>query len=144
MPKYSCGGPIATPHPQTHQRSPELTLPQGFVWGSCPDNLTRHLDQPLSGFDLLILADLLFNHSEHSKLISSVKQTLKRSPEALALVFFTPYRPWLLEKDLAFFDLAKDAGFAVEKLLEHVMEKTMFDNDPGVSYCLFFLFYFPQ
>ncbi|KAI9767811.1 MAG: nicotinamide n-methyltransferase [Geoglossum simile] len=89
------------------------------------------LDNPLSGFDLLILADLLFNHSEHSKLICSVKQTLKRSPEALALVFFTPYRPWLLEKDLAFFDLARDAGFAVEKLLEHVMEKAMFDNDRG-------------
>ncbi|KAI9784604.1 MAG: nicotinamide n-methyltransferase [Geoglossum umbratile] len=86
---------------------------------------------PLSGFDLLILADLLFNHSEHSKLISSVRQTLKRSSEALALVFFTPYRPWLLEKDLAFFDLARDAGFKVKKVLEHVTEKVMFEGDRG-------------
>ena len=91
----------------------------------------------MSGFDLLILADLLFNHSEHSKLISSVQQTLKKSPEALALVFFTPYRPWLLEKDLAFFDLARGAGFTVERLLEHVMEKAMFESDRGVSSRLF-------
>ncbi|KAH0545158.1 hypothetical protein FGG08_000770 [Glutinoglossum americanum] len=105
----------------------------GYLWGSSPEKLARHLEHPSSGFDLLILADLLFNHSEHSKLISSVQQTLKRSPEARALVFFTPYRPWLLEKDLAFFDLARDAGFKVEKLLEHVMEKVMFENDRGES-----------
>ena len=58
---------------------------------------------------------------------------LKKSADAKALVFFTPYRPWLLEKDLAFFDLARGAGFKVEKLLEKVMERVMFDEDPGVS-----------
>jgi nicotinamide N-methyltransferase len=81
----------------------------------------------------LILADLLFNHSEHAKLVSTVTQTLKKAADARALVFFTPYRPWLLEKDLAFLDLAEEAGFALEKILEKVMEKVMFDEDPGVS-----------
>jgi EEF1A N-terminal glycine/lysine methyltransferase len=116
-------------------------VPQGCLWGSSPEKLTRHLDQPSSGFDLLILADLLFNHSEHSKLISSVQQTLKKSSEPRALVFFTPYRPWLLEKDLAFFDLARDAGFTVEKLFEHIMERAMFENDRGVSCCLIYLLF---
>ena len=49
----------------------------------------------------------------------------------MALVFFTPYRPWLLEKDLAFFDLARKSGFAVEKILEQTMDKVMLENDPG-------------
>ena len=79
----------------------------------------------------MILADLLFNHSEHSKLVSSVQQTLKSSSQARALVFFTPYRPWLLAKDMAFFDLAKNAGFVVKKVLETVMEKVMFEEDAG-------------
>lgn len=92
----------------------------------------NHLDNN-DGFDVLILADLLFNHSEHAKLIKTVEFTLKRSPSSKAYVFFTPYRPWLLDKDLAFFDLASKAGFTVTKTLEKVMEKVMFEEDPGVS-----------
>jgi nicotinamide N-methyltransferase len=84
-------------------------------------------------FDVLILADLLFNHSEHAKLIHTVQLTLKKAPGAKAYVFFTPYRPWLLQKDLAFFDLAREAGFVVEKTFEKVMDKVMFEEDPGVS-----------
>jgi nicotinamide N-methyltransferase len=80
----------------------------------------------------LILADLLFNHSEHEKLVRSVQLLLKKSPASVAYVFFTPYRPWLLQKDLAFFDLARAAGFNVTKTFERIMEKVMFEEDPGV------------
>lgn len=107
----------------------------GYLWGASTEGLKAHLPESEreDGFDLLILADLLFNHSEHAKLVSSVQKTLKKDPAAQALVFFTPYRPWLLEKDLAFFDLARDGGFVVEKMLEKVMDKVMFEEDPGVS-----------
>jgi nicotinamide N-methyltransferase len=91
-------------------------------------------EQKAQGFDVLILADLLFNHSEHGKLIQTVQQTLQRKRDACALVFFTPYRPWLLEKDLAFFDLAKAGGFSVQKIFEKTMEKVLFEKDPGVSF----------
>ncbi|KAK0267531.1 Protein N-terminal and lysine N-methyltransferase efm7 [Friedmanniomyces endolithicus] len=106
---------------------------EGYLWGADIAPLTRHLpdNKSSAGFDVLILADLLFNHSEHTKLLSTVQQTLKRSPEAQALVFFTPYRPWLLDKDLSFFDLAREGGFKVEKILEKVMAKVMFEEDPG-------------
>jgi nicotinamide N-methyltransferase len=96
----------------------------------------QHLPEDHETFDVLILADLLFNHSEHAKLIQTVELTLKKEPEARAYVFFTPYRPWLLEKDLAFFDLAREAGFRVEKTFEKVMDKVMFEEDPGVSFSL--------
>lgn len=117
--------------------NPRNIAAEGYLWGAPMSTLTSHLpanaEAHASGFDLLILADLLFNHSEHRKLLSTVQQTLKRVASAQALVFFTPYRPWLLEKDLAFFDLAREGGFCVEKIFEKVMEKVMFEEDPGVS-----------
>lgn len=105
----------------------------GFLWGAETDKLIAGLPEGEERFDVLILADLLFNHSEHRKLVATVTQMLKRSEDARALVFFTPYRPWLLPNDLAFFDLVKEAGFEVEKFFEHTMEKVMFEEDPGVS-----------
>ncbi|KYG40405.1 hypothetical protein M433DRAFT_216593 [Acidomyces richmondensis BFW] len=108
---------------------------EGYLWGASTAKILSHISQDEAGsrFDLLILADLLFNHSEHSKLLATVQGTLKKSSEALALVFFTPYRPWLLEKDLSFFDLALKGGFDVRKIFEKVMEQVMFEEDPGVS-----------
>lgn len=104
---------------------------EGYLWGNACNKLKSHIAGQSDGFDLLILADILFNHSEHEKLIDSLRSTLKKSADARALVFFTPYRPWLLEKDLNFFELAKEAGFHVGKLFEKTMEKVMFDDDPG-------------
>ncbi|KAK3109549.1 Protein N-terminal and lysine N-methyltransferase efm7 [Teratosphaeriaceae sp. CCFEE 6253] len=106
---------------------------EGYLWGADITSLTSYLpdEDRAAGFDVLILADLLFNHSEHGKLVSSIQQTLRKSHDSQALVFFTPYRPWLFDKDMAFFDLARHAGFVVEKILEKTLEKVMFDEDPG-------------
>lgn len=119
-------------------------IAKGYLWGADVQPLlsTLPLDQQHDGFDVLILADLLFNHSEHGKLLQTIRMTLKKQAEARALVFFTPYRPWLLEKDLAFFDIAREGGFEVEKVLEKVMEEVMFEEDPGVSFCCAFCDYF--
>ncbi|KAH4122884.1 protein N-terminal and lysine N-methyltransferase EFM7 [Parastagonospora nodorum] len=111
--------------------TPPSIVAQGYLWGAPIQDVIQHLPNIDETFDVLILADLLFNHSEHAKLVKTVQLTLKKSPDAKAYVFFTPYRPWLLQKDLAFFDLAREAGFAVEKTFEKVMEKVMFEEDPG-------------
>ncbi|KAI9835035.1 MAG: hypothetical protein M1819_002587 [Sarea resinae] len=105
----------------------------GYIWGASAEKVSSHLSNPSAGFDLLILADLLFNHSEHGKLINTLEKSLKKTGDSHALVFFTPYRPWLLDKDLAFFDRAKEAGFKVEKIMEKVIDKVMFEEDPGVG-----------
>jgi EEF1A N-terminal glycine/lysine methyltransferase len=108
---------------------------EGYCWGADVAPLLAHLPPPAKskppGFEVLILADLLFNHSEHGKLVSTIETTLQKTEAAKALVFFTPYRPWLYEKDMAFFDLARERGFLVEKVLEEKMEKVMFESDPG-------------
>jgi EEF1A N-terminal glycine/lysine methyltransferase len=109
----------------------KVVLAEGYLWGDSSDKLRSLLCDQSNGFDLLILADILFNHSEHKKLVASLQSTLKKSAESRALVFFTPYRPWLLEKDLKFFEFAKEADFQVHKLFEKVLDKVMFYNDPG-------------
>ncbi|MCJ1243236.1 nicotinamide n-methyltransferase [Trapelia coarctata] len=98
---------------------------EGYLWGAPLSTSMSH------SFDLLILADLLFNHTEHAKLLSTVRLTLRQTRSARALVFFTPYRPWLYEKDIAFFDLVRGGGFKVEKILQHSMDKVMFPEDRG-------------
>ena len=50
----------------------------------------------------------------------------------MALVFFTPHRPWLFEKDMGFFETVEQMGLGVEKVLERRMEGPMFVEDRGV------------
>ncbi|KAI9802667.1 MAG: hypothetical protein M1825_002689 [Sarcosagium campestre] len=104
---------------------------EGYLWGASPEVILSRLDEPAVGFDLLILADILFNHSEHAKLVSTLKATLRRDTAARALVFFTPYRPWLFDKDMAFFKLAEDNSFTTRKIFEKVMDDVLFKDDPG-------------
>lgn len=109
---------------------PPKIVAEGYLWGASTEAVTRYLSGE-EHFDVLILADLLFNHSEHAKLIKTVELTLKKSPDSRAYVFFTPYRPWLYEKDMAFFDLAREAGFTVTKTFEKLMDEVLFKEDPG-------------
>ena len=104
---------------------------EGYLWGADTQPLLKYLPEPARGFDTLILADLLFNHHCHEALVSTILHTLAHKEVARALVFFTPYRPWLLEKDLAFFTLCGQKGLVVEKVLEEIMEKVMFEEDRG-------------
>lgn len=54
----------------------------GYLWGSSVENLLA----PNQGqkYDVVILCDLLFNHSEHTKLVASCKQLL--APAGLVLL----------------------------------------------------------
>lgn len=113
--------------------SKDVICAKGYLWGDSADELLENASGAMMGYDVVILADLLFNHSEHVKLLGTVQKTLSRSDESRALVFFTPYRPWLLEKDLNFLTLAAAGGFTVTKILQTVMDKVMFEDDPGVS-----------
>ncbi|KAK0629003.1 hypothetical protein B0T17DRAFT_614850 [Bombardia bombarda] len=113
----------------------------GYVWGADPEPLLAHLSSGLEGqtggdkktdkFDVIILADLLFRHSEHGNLVKSIEMTMRKSRDSKAFVVFTSYRPWLQHKDLAFFDVARERGFTVEKILELKTERPLFENDPG-------------
>lgn len=78
---------------------------RGYIWGEPIDEFATQ-----ESFDLVILSDLVFNHTEHQKLIKTTKLALKKDT-GRALVVFSPHRPKLLQKDLEFFETAKDHGF---------------------------------
>lgn len=119
----------------------DVICAKGFVWGadptpllsvlpSSPNNTTITPPTSPPKFDVLILADLLFRHTEHGHLLDTVRDTM--APRGgRAFVFFTSYRPWLRHKDLAFFDLARARGFVVDLVLETKMDRPMFEDDPG-------------
>ncbi|CAG9999009.1 unnamed protein product [Clonostachys byssicola] len=104
----------------------------GFIWGREPEPLLERLSSDgRDRFDVLVLADLLFRHSEHGALVKTIRETMRRSPESVAYVFFTSYRPWKKDLDMAFFDVARDAGLEVEQVEEVHLEKPLFKDDPG-------------
>lgn len=116
-----------------------IVMPKGYVWGADVKPLLEVLSEPALAaagcqekkFDVLVLADLLFRHSEHGKLVDTIWDALARRRDGVAYVFFTSYRPWLRHKDLAFFDVARERGFLVEQVLEKKLEKPLFEDDPG-------------
>ncbi|KAK6329711.1 nicotinamide n-methyltransferase [Orbilia brochopaga] len=106
----------------------------GYRWGADAEPLLAMLPpekKSMGGYDTLILSDLIFNHTQHEALLQSIRLTLAK-PHGVALVFFTPHRPWLYDADMNFFTLVRDTGdMEVTQVLEHKMEKAMFDVDRG-------------
>ncbi|RAL01847.1 putative nicotinamide N-methyltransferase Nnt1 [Aspergillus ibericus CBS 121593] len=105
----------------------------GYKWGAPVEPLFARLPEGATGFDVLIMADVVYSHREHPNLIKTMRETLKRSKDSVALVIFTPYEPWLLPKTEKFFPLAEENGFRVTKIFEKLMDNVLFENDPGVS-----------
>lgn len=115
----------------------------GFVWGAEPGPLLARLsgdDEDAEGrgqggtdnkFDVLVLADLLFRHSEHGALVKTIKETMRKQRGSAAYVFFTSYRPWKQDLDMGFFDVARAAGLEVEQVAERKLERPLFAGDPG-------------
>uniref|UniRef100_A0A060T9P1 ARAD1D13354p n=1 Tax=Blastobotrys adeninivorans TaxID=409370 RepID=A0A060T9P1_BLAAD len=102
---------------------------EGYIWGYDTTDLLNAKGQKGRKFDFIILSDLIFNHTEHQKLIKSCDECL--ADNGVVLVVFTHHRPKLAHKDLAFFPQAEEqAGFKSEKIIEKVMTP-MFAEDEG-------------
>ncbi|KAI5301120.1 nicotinamide n-methyltransferase [Ascosphaera atra] len=104
---------------------------EGYRWGNSVNRIMSHLPTTKKGFDVVILADVIYNCPQHMNIIKSIRNTLMRSPDAVALVVSTPYQPWLFEKVWAFFPLAEQNGFTVSKIFEKRVEEVLFKDDPG-------------
>ncbi|KAJ5884780.1 RNA polymerase II Elongator complex associated protein Kti12 [Penicillium taxi] len=119
------------PASPAHQR---LSV-EGYKWGNPVEPLLAHIppaeEGKPSGFDLLIMADVVYSWREHGNLVKTMQETLKKDPASVALVIFTPYQPWLLPQTERFFPLAEAGGFTVTKIFEKLMGEVLFENDPG-------------
>src|SRR6266498_2381531 len=105
---------------------------QGYIWGKDTNPLLNAISksQKTSNFyDLIILSDLIFNHSQHKALLKTCEECLDPI-NGQVLVFFTHNRPHLAHKDMEFFEEAKNLRWKVEKIFEKIMN-VMFEKDPG-------------
>lgn len=86
----------------------------GYIWGNdtseIVSTLSKHTNDENTTFDVIILSDVIFNHSEHLKLLKSCKELLTPGTGKI-LVTFSPHRPKLLDDDLAFFNTAQQPPF---------------------------------
>ncbi|KAJ1918984.1 Protein N-terminal and lysine N-methyltransferase efm7 [Mycoemilia scoparia] len=114
----------------------------GYIWGKDVSEIKDSI-KPDEKYDLIILSDLIFNHSQHIALLDTCKKLLKPTTKSdntsnndggIIAVFFSHHRPWLADRDMNFFKLAEDEeagfGFKVEKIVEEYMGP-MFEADPG-------------
>ncbi|PLB40674.1 putative nicotinamide N-methyltransferase Nnt1 [Aspergillus candidus] len=107
----------------------------GYKWGNSIEPLLALVPPTegarAEGFDVLIMADVVYSYREHPNLIKTMQMALKRKAHAVALVIFTPYEPWLLPRTETFFPLAEKSGFVVTKIFEKLMDDVLFSDDPG-------------
>lgn len=101
----------------------------GHLWGHDVESI---LKQNSSGrrFDVIILCDLIFNHSQHANMLKTCVEALNDGGKAFCL--FSHHRPWLAQKDLEFFKIASADPFRFTvKQFQSQSMNVMFENDPG-------------
>ncbi|KAH0580223.1 Putative nicotinamide N-methyltransferase [Termitomyces sp. J132] len=113
---------------------------QGYIWGRAIDSLLEAISttNERSVFDVIILSDLIFNHSQHDALLTTCELALCRNPPDLlsipptasVLVFYSHHRPHLAHRDMEFFEKARGRGWVCEEILTRKFPP-MFPNDSG-------------
>ena len=112
----------------TNQVDLKNAIVVGHLWGSD----TQPLIELSKGkyYDLLILSDLIFNHSQHIQLVRSCVSLLAHTPSSRCIVFFSHHRPWLADKDNDFFHIAEKNGLESKKIFEKYLNP-MYEQDYG-------------
>ncbi|KAI9306788.1 putative methyltransferase-domain-containing protein [Cunninghamella echinulata] len=122
----------------------DLVTVQGYTWGTNTDPLKALLPKGHTTYDVIILSDLVFNHSQHHALLRTCYELLT-PVTGRVYVFYTHHRPHLAHRDLEFFDIAQRPvlpnmdpddrdtygyGFKTDHFLIRKM-KVMFEEDSG-------------
>lgn len=104
----------------------QRTVAKGYIWGRSTDELLDIAKEKTGrgSYDLIILSDLVFNHSQHDAMLTTCEAALSHSspgesaPGPSVLVFYTHHRPHLAHRDMEFFSKAESRGWVVEKVVE--------------------------
>ena len=99
----------------------------GYQWGEDVEPLLNVIDG--QKYHIVIMADLIFNHTEHIKLLKTCQQILDPK-DGVVYVSFTHHVVKWADRDMKFFSLATEYGFEIEKLGQEKWN-CMFPNDGG-------------
>ncbi|KAJ7224367.1 putative methyltransferase-domain-containing protein [Mycena pura] len=102
----------------------------GYIWGRSVEPLIAVLPSGAHGFHLIILSDLLFNHSQHEALLDTCEHCLAPTKGACVLVFYTHHRPHLAHRDMEFFAKARSRGWICDEVVKRSYQ-AMFAEDGG-------------
>ncbi|KIY68142.1 hypothetical protein CYLTODRAFT_421903 [Cylindrobasidium torrendii FP15055 ss-10] len=84
----------------------------GYDWGTDPTPLLSLVDR--TGYDIVVLSDLLHFDTSHHVLVDSIQKLLARSPDAVAYIAAGKYTlPPVCEQ---FVQIAKGAGFQISEV----------------------------
>jgi len=103
---------------------------RGLIWGYPVHPLLEPLDPNLQRkFDIIILADLIFNRSEHAKLLKTCYETL--APNGTIWFAYGHHDPRKAHLDMRFFDIAAAPpfNFVFEKVREESRTDIFVEND---------------
>ncbi|KAH9941276.1 putative methyltransferase-domain-containing protein [Epithele typhae] len=105
---------------------------EGYIWGHPVEPLLQLLPDGSGerAYDLIILSDLVFNHSQHNAMLSTCVNALAKTRPATVLVFFTHHRPHFAARDMEFFTKAREQDWVCEEILTRKYPP-MFPEDPG-------------
>ncbi|TFK35131.1 nicotinamide N-methyltransferase [Crucibulum laeve] len=109
---------------------------KGYIWGHpvAPllDSIPFNVDSESQQFDLIILSDLIFNHSQHKAMLQSCQLALSATSNVppSVLVFYSHHRPHLAHRDMEFFEKARTLGWTCEEILTETFPP-MFPEDSG-------------
>ena len=104
----------------------------GFTFGENPQELLL-LGGGESRFDVVLMADLLFNRSEHEKLLRTLHQVLV-PVTGEAWCIFSHHDPLKAPQDLNFFERAeRDFGFSVTRVGEEIRQSYPFVQKDGLD-----------
>ncbi|KAK9899677.1 hypothetical protein P389DRAFT_2672 [Cystobasidium minutum MCA 4210] len=108
-------------------------IAEGYTWGSKVDKLIRHLDNPEKGFNTILAADLVFNHSQHLALLKTCEACFSGSERPVLLCFYSHHRPTkeLIAKDEGFVKLAEERGWKAERVVRKTDAGPAFPEDGG-------------
>ncbi|KAI5449142.1 Protein N-terminal and lysine N-methyltransferase efm7 [Naganishia albida] len=95
---------------------------QGHLWGKHPERLG-------AGYDILVLSDLIFNHSQHAALLVTC-QALITPETGKAYVFHSHHLPQYYLRDLGFFTIAAERGWRIRRVVKEA-RGVMFEADQG-------------
>lgn len=103
---------------------------KGFIWGNDVASLFGAQEDTeiteKDKFDLVILSDLVFNHTEHEKLLKTCQETCKKNGKCF--VVFSPHRAHLVDADLKFFETCEHYGFRADPI-DLIQMTPMFEED---------------